>query len=205
MNQKMSTVKDRAIVLARDMIADEEGMALHAYPDPLSPLGKQLVKEFGPKAILRIASGAKIPPHLEHLSGAPWTIGFGATGQGIERGTVWTPGQCRDRLAKDLHRFYAMAEKAWPGMSKLHELAQAAIIDLAYNRGTDLRKKPDDPLDRRLEMRELVVAVANADYLAMSALMNSMNRLWENKGVGGLVSRCKRRARMFLNAHELMR
>lgn len=204
MNNQSQTIKNLAILIARDMIADEEGVALHAYPDPMSPLGKALTKEFGAKGILRIASGSKIPAHLEHLKGDPWTIGYGATGSDIKKGMVWTKGQSKDRLSKDLERYYRLALNAWPGMDRLHELAQAALIDTAYNRGTDMRKNKDDPLDRRLEIRELVNAVANKDYLAMSALFTSMTRLWENQNLGGLVARCKRRARMCLDAHELV-
>lgn len=34
--------------------------------------------------------------------GAPWTVGWGATGPGIERGTVWTQSQADQRLVADV-------------------------------------------------------------------------------------------------------
>lgn len=34
--------------------------------------------------------------------GAPWTIGWGATGPGIAPGTVWSQAECDARLAHDL-------------------------------------------------------------------------------------------------------
>ena len=37
--------------------------------------------------------------------GAPWTIGWGATGRDVVPGLVWTQQQCDDRLAADLARF----------------------------------------------------------------------------------------------------
>ena len=36
--------------------------------------------------------------------GAPWTIGWGATGADIGPGTVWTQAQCDARLADDIAR-----------------------------------------------------------------------------------------------------
>jgi lysozyme len=44
--------------------------------------------------------------------GAPWTIGWGATGPGIARGTVWTQAQCDARLEDDLERYAAAVAKA---------------------------------------------------------------------------------------------
>lgn len=203
MNQLIQTVKERAILLARDFLVEEEGVALFAYPDPMSPLGKALTKEFGPKGIMRISTGGRVPKHLAHLSGNPWTNGYGATGADIVQGTKWTPGQAKDRLAKDLEKYYRLALKAWPGMDKLHELAQAALISLAYNRGTDMEKSRTDDLDRRLEMRELIPAVAAKDYQLMAKLIRSMARLWENKNLGGLVARRKAEAQMCENAFML--
>ena len=37
--------------------------------------------------------------------GDPWTIGWGATGKGIARGTIWTQAECDARLVRDLVRF----------------------------------------------------------------------------------------------------
>ena len=37
--------------------------------------------------------------------GEPWTIGWGATGKGIARGTIWTQAECDARLVRDLVRF----------------------------------------------------------------------------------------------------
>lgn len=50
-----------------------EECRLVAYPDPGSPTGE------------------------------PWTIGFGATGSGIVKGTVWTQAQANQRLMDDLN------------------------------------------------------------------------------------------------------
>ena len=54
---------------------------VESYPDPASNLA-------------RTGSG----------SGAPWTIGWGATGPGIGPGTVWSQAECDARLEADLVR-----------------------------------------------------------------------------------------------------
>lgn len=187
--------------IASDFLIEEEAVALYSYPDPASALGKELTRRFGSKGIMRIANGGSIPADIIHLNGSPWTIGVGATGPDIVQGMRWTMGQVKDRLQRDLHKYFDMACRGWPGVETLHELAQVAMLSLAYNRGISLRKDPTDPNDRRLEMRELVVAVAHKDYLAMSGLFKSMCRLWENKDLGGLVSRRKREAQLCMDAH----
>lgn len=187
--------------IASDFLVEEEAVALHAYPDPASPLGKELTRRFGAKGIMRIAGGGLIPADLEHLDGSPWTIGVGATGPDIVKGLKWTMGQVKDRLQRDLNKYYDMACRAWPGVDKLHELAQVAMLSLAYNRGISLLRDPKDLVDRRLEMRELVPAVAHKDYLQMAALFRAMCRLWENKDLGGLIARRRREAQLCMDAH----
>ena len=65
-------------------------------------------------------------------AGSVWTIGWGATGSGIAKNTVWTQQQCDDwihnRMAKDV----AKIEAALPNLAP-HELGACAC--LAYNIG----------------------------------------------------------------------
>jgi len=191
--------------IATDFLIEEEAVALNVYPDPTSSLGKELTKRFGAKGIMRIANGGVIPPELAHLKGSPWTIGVGATGPDIVQGLKWTILEVKERLRRDLNKYFDMACRAWPGVDCLHPLAQVAMLSLAYNRGTSLRKDATDPDDRRLEMRELVSAVAQKDYLQMAALFKSMCRLWENKDLGGLISRRKREAQLCMDSFQTTR
>ena len=66
-------------------------------PVRIGPKGTALIKRF--EGCARIRSDGKVEAYPDPgTGGAPWTIGWGATGPGIERGTVWTQKQCDDRL-----------------------------------------------------------------------------------------------------------
>lgn len=176
---------DQARAIAAEILIEHEGLRLRAYPDPMSPMGKQMTRQLS-RALE--ATGA-IPPELENLSGDPWTCGIGATGPDIKRGTMWSRQHAVARFESDLVRFHDLAERIWPGTKNLDPRAQAALISLVYNRGGALQSAHDDPLDRRREMRELGPAIAQRDYGRMAELILSMRRLWMGKGLDGLIAR----------------
>jgi len=82
-----------------------------AYPDPGSSLS-------------RTGSG----------SGDPWTIGWGATGKGIVKGTVWTQAECDARLEADLTRFAKDVARAL-GDSPTSQHQFDALVSFHYNTG----------------------------------------------------------------------
>jgi lysozyme len=65
--------------------------------------------------------------------GAPWTIGFGATGPEIKEGVTWTQDQCNKRLLQDLARF----EKGVDELVKYPVSSNqfSACVVFAYNVG----------------------------------------------------------------------
>jgi GH24 family phage-related lysozyme (muramidase) len=65
--------------------------------------------------------------------------------------------------------------------------AQGALISLVYNRGTSMFDKPGE--DRRKEMRAIRDAVAVGDLQEIANQLRSMERLWEGKGLDGLIKR----------------
>lgn len=65
--------------------------------------------------------------------GAPWTIGYGATGPGIKRDVTWTKAQADARLADDVERFMLGVRKMLKQPATDTQLA--AMISLAYNIG----------------------------------------------------------------------
>jgi len=67
-------------------------------------------------------------------SGAPWTIGWGATGSGIGPGTVWTQAQCDARLEADLAR-YAAEVSAALGEAPATQAQFDALVSFHYNTG----------------------------------------------------------------------
>lgn len=87
-----------------------DGM-VEAYPDPASSLAR---------------TGAG--------SGAPWTIGWGATGPGIGPGTVWSQAQCDARLERDLTRYAAEVARVL-GDAPTSQNQFDALVSFHYNTG----------------------------------------------------------------------
>jgi GH24 family phage-related lysozyme (muramidase) len=70
--------------------------------------------------------------------GAPWTIGWGATGRGIRQGTVWTREQCDARLDTDLARFAREVARA-VGDTPTSQAQFDALVSFHYNTGAIAR------------------------------------------------------------------
>lgn len=66
--------------------------------------------------------------------GAPWTIGWGATGKGIGPGTVWTAEQCDFRLERDIARHAAEVE-AVIGKAPTTQGQFDALVSFHFNTG----------------------------------------------------------------------
>jgi lysozyme len=121
-----------AIKLALPLVKLSEGLCLRAYPDPASPLSMAMAA----RRILRPykAFAAEIPADLRHLSGAPWTIGYGET-FGIVEGMVWTKEKAELELVRRLASFAKGVLKRCPQLHLEPESRLAACISLAYNIG----------------------------------------------------------------------
>jgi GH24 family phage-related lysozyme (muramidase) len=190
------------LVLAAAVIEAEEFLALQAYPDPRSKLGRAMVKRFGSGALLQVGQGKLlIPQDLYRLNGSPWTVGYGET-LGVKQGDVWTPARAKEQLLERVAEFDRAVCQTYPGADRLHYRARAALISLAYNRGLGLERDPDDPLDRRREMRELKVPILTRNYNGMADLLRSMKRIWEGEGMGGLLRRREHEAILCEQAGE---
>lgn len=66
--------------------------------------------------------------------GAPWTIGWGATGPGIGPGTVWTEAEAGARLERDLERYAAEVAEALGGAPTTQPQFDA-LVSFHYNTG----------------------------------------------------------------------
>jgi len=82
-----------------------------------------------------------------------------------------------------LPRYAASARKAFPGVEKLHADAQAALLSLVYNRGTAMSG------GRRKEMAAIRPLVSQQDYAGIAQEILKMKRLWQGKGLDGLLKR----------------
>jgi GH24 family phage-related lysozyme (muramidase) len=76
---------------------------------------------------------------------------------------------------------------AFPGLENLPADAQGALVSLVYNRGASMIDSPGK--DNRKEMRAIKVAVAKGDLKEIAKQLRSMKRLWEGKGLNGLIKR----------------
>ncbi|MFT4064259.1 lysozyme [Paraburkholderia sp.] len=107
-----------------------EGLCLHAYPDPASPLGKELQRlNMWQNAL---ATGV-IASALLKLSGAPWTIGVGHTGPEVRYGLTWTPDQAEAQLLANVAGAVAAVNRLVK--TPLTQAEFDALVDFVFNLG----------------------------------------------------------------------
>jgi len=87
-------------------------------------------------------------------------------------------------------RFYKLALSIYPEMVNLNEDTQGALVSMIFNRGASLNG------DSRKEMRSIVEFVKNKDYEGIAEEVEKSKRLWEHKGLDGLVIRREAEADM---------
>ena len=80
-------------------------------------------------------------------------------------------------------KFSKLAEKAFPGLDKLHEDAYGAIVSLVFNRGTSMKG------DSRKEMRNIRAYVSESNYKKIAQEIRNMKRIWVGKNLDGLLER----------------
>ncbi|MXO84676.1 glycoside hydrolase family protein [Altererythrobacter aurantiacus] len=104
-----------------------------AEPMRISQRGVDLIRLF--EGCARIRSDGLVEAYPDPgTGGAPWTIGWGATGPGISRGTVWTKSQCADRLSADLDVFSGEVRAAI-GNTPTTQAQFDALVSFHYNTG----------------------------------------------------------------------
>lgn len=90
---------------------------------------------------------------------------------------------------KTLPRFKKLALDTYPGLEKLPEDTIGAITSLVFNRGTSFGKEGQPSWDSRKEMRELAPLIEEGNLPAIADKVREMTRLWEGKGLDGLITR----------------
>jgi len=99
----------------------------------IGPDGLALIRQF--EGCARRRSDGLIEAYPDPGTGGdPWTIGWGATGPGIEPGTVWTQARCDARLAEDLARYAEEVGKAI-GAAPTAQGQFDALVSFHYNTG----------------------------------------------------------------------
>lgn len=102
-------------------------------PQAVSEAGIALIKRFEGCARRRADGLIEAYPD-PGTGGAPWTIGWGATGPGIGPRTTWTAAQCEARLAEDLARHAAEVAQAI-GEAPTTQSQFDALVSFHYNTG----------------------------------------------------------------------
>lgn len=129
------TANDVALI---DAVLDHMGVPRAAPDEPPEQLeigaeGIALIKAFEGCARLRKDGMIEAYPD-PGTGGDPWTIGWGATGPGVERGTVWTQEQADERLEADLKRYAANVRRAI-GDAPTTQDQFDALVSFHYNTG----------------------------------------------------------------------
>lgn len=106
-------------------------------PRQVSPRGLALIREFEGCAKRRADGLFEAYPD-PGTGGAPWTIGWGATGAGIGPDSVWTPAECDARLAADVARHAAQVSAAL-GDAATSARQFDALVSFHYNTGAIAR------------------------------------------------------------------
>ena len=91
----------------------------------------------GPDGIALVKSfeGCRLKAYPDPgTGGEPWTIGWGATGEGIHKGMVWTQEQADRRLESDLARCAAQVTRAI-GDAPTTQHQFDALASFHYNTG----------------------------------------------------------------------
>lgn len=86
-------------------------------------------------------------------------------------------------VKKSIPKYYAMTKKIYPQLDELNEDTRGALVSMVYNRGAKLDG------ESRKEMKAIVDLVAKKDYEGIAEEIEKSKRLWENRGLDGLVVR----------------
>lgn len=87
-------------------------------------------------------------------------------------------------------------QKAYPGVENLKADAQAALVSLVYNRGASFNG------DSRREMAAIRPLVQRKAYAEIAEQIISMKRLWEDRGLDGLLRRREDEAHLIRHAQR---
>lgn len=103
----------------------------------VSAAGIALIKQF--EGCAKRRNDGRFEAYPDPGTGAdPWTIGWGATGKGIQPGTVWTQADCDARFDADLARYSAEVARAL-GNAPTSQHQFDALVSFHYNTGAIAR------------------------------------------------------------------
>ena len=131
--RRMKAGKAGEAALALAAVSAPEPALTGARPTAIGPAGLALIKRF--EGCARKRSAGTFAAYPDPGSGGdPWTIGWGATGKGIVRGTVWSQAECDARLERDLVRFAREVARTL-GAAPTTSAQFDALVSFHYNTG----------------------------------------------------------------------
>ena len=178
-------------VEALDCALDQAtGVAVEHYDGLQHKVGQRgigLIKRF--EGCARVRRDGLVEAYPDPgTGGAPWTIGWGATGPDIGPGTVWTQAQCNARLQSDIARHAEDVVQAIGDAPTTQEQFDA-LVSFHYNTGAIGRAT--------LTKRHLA-----RDYEAATAEFARWNRAG-GRIMRGLVRRREEEARLYRSGDRM--
>ena len=147
-----------------------------------SPAELEKLFHFLPKEQLEIVKGA---------SGKTSQAGKAYTQQHKNSGIIVTWEQAIEIFdSLTWPKFAKLAERAFPGLDQLKDDAYGAIVSLVFNRGSAMQGSS------RLEMRNIRDLVPEKNYKGIANELRKMKRLWQGKGLDGLLDRREAEAKL---------
>jgi GH24 family phage-related lysozyme (muramidase) len=126
---------DTASDTPADPLKDSVRSATATAPSRLSAgiEGLSLIRQF--EGLAKIRPDGLIEAYPDPArGGAPWTIGWGATGPGIDPGTIWTREECDVRFKADVSKCAAQVARAIAG-APTTQAQFDALASFHYNTG----------------------------------------------------------------------
>ncbi len=132
---EIEALDNSADILLRDSVpcVPSTKTSQGASPSQIGPDGIALIRQFEGCAKRRADGMFEAYPD-PGTGGDPWTIGWGATGDGIGPGTVWTRAECDQRLEADLARYARQVARAI-GDAPTSQQQFDALVSFHYNTG----------------------------------------------------------------------
>ncbi|NTZ42216.1 lysozyme [Altererythrobacter sp. SALINAS58] len=134
---RASEVIELDLAIENALGREDSGDLSSSRSSMISAEGIALIKKF--EGCAKIRRDGLVEAYPDPGSGGdPWTIGWGATGTGIARGTLWTQDQCDARLVADLASYSQEVARAIGG-APTSQAEFDALVSFHYNTGAIAR------------------------------------------------------------------
>lgn len=99
-------------------------------------------------------------------------------------------------VSNTMPRFGKMTDTAFPGITRTHGHVQGAMLSIVFNRGSSMSGAS------RIEMRAIRGHVASGRISSIPREIRGMKRLWQHKGLPGLIRRREAEAKLIESSYN---